>query len=120
MQKTRRLAIVLLFFLPVTVFLFSSSAYAQTCLNTAIGQICGLDRPDSFVSLLFPVLLGMAGGIAFLLMATGAFMILLSGGNPEKVKAGQELITSAIQGLLVVIFSVFLLELIGKGILNIF
>jgi len=52
-------------------------------------------------------------------MVLGAIQILTSAGNPDKVKAGKELITSALSGLLLVILSIFLLKLIGVDILHI-
>lgn len=63
--------------------------------------------------------LGIAGGIAFLLMLFGGFTILSSAGNPENVAKGKEMITSAIAGLLIIIFSVFILRIIGVDILRI-
>lgn len=111
--------LITLFLALALTLTLNSPVYAQ-CIDTAIGPICGLGDPGSFISALFPILIGIAGGIAFLLMIFGAFQILTSGGNAEQVKAGQELITSAVMGLLVIIFSVFLLQLIGKDILKIF
>jgi len=63
--------------------------------------------------------MGIGGIIAFLLIVFGGFQIILSAGNPEKIKAGKEMITSAITGLLLIIFSVFILRLIGVNILGI-
>jgi len=63
--------------------------------------------------------IGMAGGIAFLLILFGALQMMTSAGNPEKLNAGKELISAAISGLLLIIFSVFLLQLIGVKILAI-
>ena len=40
-------------------------------------------------------------------------------GIPDKVKAGQEIITSAVGGLLFIIFAVVMMNLIGVKILNI-
>ncbi len=61
---------------------------------------------------------GIGGGIAFLLILYGGFMIMTSSGNPERLKAGQELLTSAIGGIILLIFSVFLLKVIGIDILG--
>jgi len=62
--------------------------------------------------------IGVGGFIAFILIVTGGFQIILSGGNPDKVKVGKEIITSAIAGLMLIIFSIFILKLIGYDILD--
>ncbi|HUV71931.1 MAG TPA: hypothetical protein VMW25_02895 [Clostridia bacterium] len=85
---------------------------------TAIGCI-PTSNLNSFVAWLLGRALFIATGIAFLLMVFGAIQILTSAGNPDKVKAGGELITSAIAGLLLIILSAFLLKLIGVDILHI-
>jgi len=46
-------------------------------------------------------------------------MMQSSQGNPEKLKKAQEMITSCIMGLMLIIFSVFILKLIGVNILKI-
>jgi hypothetical protein len=46
-------------------------------------------------------------------------MISTSAGDPKKLQAGKELLTAAISGLLLLIFSVFILRIIGVEILNI-
>jgi hypothetical protein len=63
--------------------------------------------------------LGLSGGITFLLIVVSAFLIMSSGGNTEKVKAGRELLTAAVAGLVLVIFSVFILDLLGIRVLRI-
>ncbi len=87
-------------------------------INTAIGCI-NVSNPTSFVKSILGLAIGIGGGIAFLLMLFGAFQIMTSGGDPERLKAGKELIGSALAGLLMIIFSVFLLQLIGVQILQI-
>ena len=83
-----------------------------------------VSQEESFKSLtdkvnqIIPYAVGLGGLIAFFLMIFGGLQIILSGGNPEKVKAGKEIITSAIAGLLLIIFSVFILRLIGVNLLN--
>jgi hypothetical protein len=80
------------------------------CLPTDSGK---------FAEMLLKYGVGIAGGIAFLLIIMGGFKIVMSMGNPEKVNEGKELVTSAIVGLLFIIFSIFLLRLIGVDILGI-
>lgn len=45
---------------------------------------------------------------------------MTSSGDPNKLKAGQELLTAAISGIIMLIFSVFILKVIGVDILKIF
>ena len=85
-------------------------------VNTALG--CIPIKPSGFVNWLLKFSIGIGGGIAFLLILFGAFQIILSAGNPERVKAGKEMITSAIAGLILIIFAVFILRLIGYDILK--
>ena len=39
-------------------------------------------------------------------------------GDPKRIQAGQELLTSAIGGLILLIFSVFILKFIGVDVLG--
>ena len=87
-------------------------------IKTAIGCVPVGDL-NEFAGWLLGKIIFVASGIAFLLMAFGAFQIITSAGSPEKAKAGSELITSALSGLLFIILSVFLLKLIGVDILHI-
>lgn len=76
--------------------------------------------PQGFVQwLLLKLAIPTAGGIAFLIMLYGVFTIIVSSGNPEKLNQGKEMIVSAIAGLIMILFSVFLLRLIGVDILGI-
>ena len=86
-------------------------------IRTALG--CIPTNPGGFIKWLFSSVLGLAGGIAFLIMAAGAFIFMTSQGNPEQINKGKDLIVAAITGLLFIIFSVFLLNLIGVEILQI-
>jgi hypothetical protein len=78
-------------------------------INTAIGCI-PINDTDAAI--------GVGGGIAFLLIVLAGFQIMTSAGNPDRLKAGQELMTSAIAGLILLIFSVFILRIIGVDILG--
>lgn len=84
---------------------------------TALG--CIATDPQGFVSWLLGAVIGIAGGIVFLLILYGGFQILTSTGDPEKLTNGKEIIVSAIAGLLMIIFSVLLLKIIGVDILKI-
>ena len=85
---------------------------------TALGCI-PTGEPNQLVAWILARAMGIGGGVAFLLTILGAFQVITSGGDPDKVKTGKEMITAAISGLLLIIFSLFLLQLIGVKILNI-
>ena len=90
-------------------------ASADPQINTALG--CVPVQTTAFVSWLLPYLFGVAGGIAFLKMVNGFVSIATSSGDPKAVAGAQEEITAAIIGLLVVVFSLFILRLITLKIL---
>lgn len=86
-------------------------------IDTAIGCI-PFGSTDALVGFILRWAIGVGGGIAFLLIIVASFQIMTSSGNPERLKAGQELLTSAIAGLIMLVFSVFILKLIGVDILK--
>lgn len=81
------------------------------CLPTDYGKLIS--------DYVFTTGVGIAGGIAFLYFLYGAFLILTSAGNPEKIEEAKQIITSALSGVLLIIFSIFLLKVIGVDILRI-
>lgn len=83
---------------------------------TALG--CIPTDPASFVAWVLAAAIKIGGGIAFLLMLGGGFTIMASSGNPEQLNKGKSMITSAVSGLLFIIFSVLLLRIIGIDILQ--
>lgn len=87
-------------------------------IPTAIGCI-PTGNLNEFANWFLRWAIGIGGGIAFLLIIWSGFQIMTSSGNPERLKAGKEQLTAAVTGLLFLIFSVFLLRLIGVEILRI-
>lgn len=90
----------------------------QNCpkVQTAIGAIN--TSPAGFVKSVFSLVLGLAGGLAILLIIYSGFQLIESRGNPEKLEAAREQLTSAIIGLLFIIFSLVIIQAIGVDILN--
>lgn len=86
-------------------------------INTAIGCI-PINDTGSFVAFLLRWGIGIGGGIALLLIVVAGFQIMSSNGVPEKIQAGKELMTSAITGIIMLIFSVFILRFIGVDLLS--
>lgn len=104
-----------------TVNAVSSFSPFTGCTNNEINTALGCISVDGtgFVTTLLNFGIGIAGGIAMLLIIFGGFQILTSAGNPERLNEGKELISSAMTGLLMIIFSVFLLRIIGVDVLGI-
>lgn len=85
-------------------------------IKTAFGDIHV--NPAELATDIFRIAVGIAGGVAFLLLVYGSYRLMFSAGNPESVQQGREIITAAIIGLIIIVFSVFILRLIGIGILG--
>jgi hypothetical protein len=100
------------------IFAQPSPLQNNFCIDTAIGCI-DITSESGFAGFFLKWAIGLGGGIAFLLVVYSGFMILTSKGSPERLKAGQELLSSAIMGLILLIFSVFILRIIGVDILQI-
>jgi len=61
----------------------------------------------------------VAGGIAFLYLIYGAFIITTSQSNPERLNYGRRVVYGAITGLIFTLGSVFIVKFIASGILKI-
>lgn len=101
----------------VTGLTMNNPAGAGTYVWTAIGCL-EAGNPNHFIGQILGWATIVGAGIAFLLTVFGGFQITTAAGDPKRVKAAQELITAAVMGLLLIIFSIFLLNLIGIKILN--
>lgn len=106
--------------------------YLAQCIKVAGEDICG---PTSFMGGKSDVTLGdiigqilkflypIAGLILFFFLFWGGFDYLTSAGNPEKIKAGQGKITTAVIGFILLMISYLAARLIaaifnlGEGIL---
>lgn len=89
----------------------------QCRINTAIGYITVTVK--DFVQSLFGIILSIAGGIALLLIIFSGYRMITSQGNPEHLQGARETLTSAIVGLLFIIFSLVILQAIGFDVLRI-
>lgn len=86
---------------------------ALGCISTEVDT-----SGSSFFSSIIDIAVGLGGGLALLLMLYGVFIVTTSAGIPDKLKEGQEIITSAVSGLIFILLSVFLLNFIGIKVLS--
>jgi len=89
---------------------------ANPTVNTAFG--CLPVSVGGFVSWAVRYVLGIVGGISFLMMVYGFILMSTSEGDPKKAQAAKDTITSAITGLVIAIFSIFLVRLIMLYVLK--
>jgi hypothetical protein len=75
--------------------------------------------PEGFVKSIFAVLLSLSGGIALLLIIKAGYQMMTSQGKPEQLQNARDQIIAAIVGLIFLIFSFVVLQVIGVDILKI-
>ncbi len=90
-------------------------------VDTAIGVINTTiyTTEEGFIMNIFIVFFGLSGGIALLIVIYAGYLIMTSRGNPEQLQKGRELLISALVGLLFVIFSFVIFEVLTVDILHI-
>lgn len=108
----------------ISFLLSAPSAFAVDILcsdgvsvDTALG--CVPIELDKFIAWFLPVLFGVGGTIAFLLMVYGFILMTMSNGDPKAIQGAKETITSALIGLLISIFAIFIFRLVALNILKI-
>lgn len=89
----------------------------QTGMWTAIG--CIPTNAQGIITTIIQLGLGIGGGVTLLLILAGAFRLSVAQGDPKQAEEAKEQITSAVIGLLFIIFSITMLRFIGVQVLNI-
>lgn len=98
--------------------IYCSGGQGKNFINTALGCI-PVGSTQDLLKWLFRWGLQIGGGLAFLMILVAGFQITTSQGDPRKLQAGKELLIASISGLLFLIFSTFILRIVGVDILNI-
>lgn len=88
-----------------------------TSFLTALGEL--KTDPTGFTQRVFAILLSFSGGIALLLIMRAGYVLMTSQGKPQQIQEGRDQLIAAIVGLLFLIFSFVLLEVIGYDILRV-
>jgi hypothetical protein len=85
-------------------------------VSTALGNL--KTDPSGFITTVFGILLSVSGGIALLLIIRAGYWLMTSGGQPEKINNARDQLIAAIVGLIFLIFSLVMLQVIGVEILK--
>ena len=85
---------------------------------TAIGSI-NVESPQELIKSLFSFVLVISTFAAIIIIIYAGYALMTSGADKEKIAGARETITSAIVGLLFIILSIVILEIIGVDILRI-
>lgn len=89
------------------------------CIKTDLGSFQQEGAAVSVIQALLWVIFSVVGGIAFLSLIYGAFVITTSQNNPEKLNYGKRIVYGAIIGVIFSLFSVFIVNLLASRVLKI-
>jgi len=87
------------------------------CINTNLGSFENPQAAGVVVQLLLNIIFSLVGGASFISFIYGAFLLLTSQSNPEKINQGKKVIFEAIAGLIFALSAVFLVNFIGERVL---
>ncbi len=89
---------------------------STTGVATAIG--CVPVAPVELLKFLLRWVLGASGGLILLMLIITAYSLAMSQGNPEKLQAAKENLISLFSGIIMIGFSLVLLQTIGADVLS--
>lgn len=93
-------------------------SHAETSKNWTIFG-CLDTAPGGFITQIYKIIVSIGGGLALLAFIYGGFQVLTAGEDPQRVASGKNTIMGAVFGIILILFSVFLLRLIGFEIIKI-
>jgi len=89
-----------------------------TSVTTGLGIDIGTD-PSGLIKSIFGIILSLSGGLALLLIIYSGYQLIAARGKPEALEAARDQLIAAIIGLVFIIFSFVILQVIGFNILRI-
>lgn len=92
--------------------------HACESLVTSLGPTPVGTSAGELLRVIFLAVLSIAGGVAVLLLISAGYKILTSGGKPEAIQAGRDQLSSAIVGLLFIIFAYVTFQFIVVDLLR--
>lgn len=89
----------------------------MNCTQTDFG--CIPHDPLQFASSIYGIGLSLIGGVALLSIIYGAFLVLTSGGDPNRLQNGKSYIVYALIGLALAVLGFAFYRIIGTNIIKI-
>lgn len=89
------------------------------CISTNVGSFSQEGGAGSVIQILLKTIFSIVGGVAFLYLLYGAFVLATSQNDPEKLNYGKRLIYGAIIGLIFSLTSVLLINFLASQVLKI-
>lgn len=88
------------------------------CLGGS-GSFTETSSSGAIIQKILNIIFSTAGGIAFLYLLYGSFVIVTSQADPERLNYGKRIVSGAIIGLVFTLTSVLIVNFIGQGVLKI-
>ncbi len=127
MDSNKLKSIVVSVFLVATVIVIAQPVYAEISSGAIGGSGGGITNPleqggittvSGLLGKVINWMLGLVGFIALIALITGGARMIMDFGNEEQVKKGKTTILWAVIGLLVVILSYAIINIVAKEILG--
>jgi len=117
MSKNKKILLIITF-CGILALILVSPVLAQT--SKVLTNPLGTASPEELIGRIIKAVLGIVGSIALLMFIYGGFLWLTSGGSPEKIKKGKDVLVWAVIGLAIIFLSYTLVgfvinALTGKG-----
>lgn len=98
---------------------FPGRAYTMLgCIRSDLGSFTQEGAASSVIQTLLNMIFAFGGGLAFLFLIYGSFLILTSQAEPEKLNHGKRVVYGAVIGIVFALFSVFLVNFLASGVLK--
>ncbi len=89
------------------------------CLNVAAGTFLSPDASIDVVNKLLSLILSITGGVGFMLIIASTFRLIVSRGDPDKIREARKALINVIIGVLFALFSLFIIRFIAADVLRI-
>ncbi|MBP6993854.1 hypothetical protein KBB12_01275 [Candidatus Woesebacteria bacterium] len=88
-------------------------------VDTTTGSFSDPNASVNVVQILLNFIISITGGVGTILVMATAVRLILSKGNPEKIREGKRALTNVVLGLLLTIFALFIFRFFASQVLRI-